>query len=391
MMRIFLSFLLLLNIISGNAQDSCRMRVSLLTCSPGSELYSIFGHSALRIVDSSVGTDIVYNYGTFDFGDPDFYSKFVRGKLLYFVSQESFPDFAATYVYEQRTMDEQILNFSCDQKKQIQSFIYNNLQGDNKFYKYDFLYDNCTTRLRDIIEKFRNKDLKEGPVKIAEGMTFRNGIHYYLDHGEMHWSKFGIDLLLGSRIDKKMTTREAMFLPEFLEASIDRTGNGTDSLVIKKEYPLTLRAEIQKTGLFEQPLTIFSILALLIFALGFSKNPASKKLLIWIDSALFLILGLLGCLFLFMWVGTDHKQTADNYNLLWAWPVHIIAPFLLYRPSPNARRYFFIYMIVTGITLLSWVILPQQLNPALIPILLIAMYRCWKIYSEHGTINKKSS
>ncbi len=391
MTRFLFSFVLLFSIISGNAQDSCKIRVSLLTCSPGSELYSIFGHSALRIVDSTVGTDIVYNYGTFDFGDPDFYSKFVRGKLLYFLSQESFPDFAAQYAYEQRTMDEQILALSCDQKKQVQAFIYNNLQGDNRFYKYDFLYDNCTTRLRDIIEQFRNKDLKEGTILIAEGMSFRNGIHYYLDNGEMYWSKFGIDLLLGSRIDKKMTNREAMFLPEFLESSLDRTGNGADSLVLKKEFPLISRGEVIGSGFFERPVTIFTILALLIFALGFSSQDASRKILEWFDRIFFFTLGLLGCLFLFMWFGTDHKQTADNYNLLWAWPTHIIVPFLLTGALPNARKYFLIYMIVIGITLLLWILLPQQLNPALIPILFIAMYRCWKIYSNHGTNNKKSS
>jgi hypothetical protein len=391
MIRILLSFILLINITASSAQDSCRIRVSLLTCSPGSELYSIFGHSALRIVDSTVGTDIVYNYGTFDFGDPDFYSKFVRGKLLYFLSQESFPDFAAQYAYEQRTMDEQILALGCDQKKQVQAFIYNNLQGDNRFYKYDFLYDNCTTRLRDIIEQFRNKDLKEGTILIAEGMSFRNGIHYYLDNGEMYWSKFGIDLLLGSRIDKQMTNREAMFLPEFLENSLDRTGNGADSLVIQKEYPLTLRGEIEKSAFLERPATIFSLLALFIFALGFSRHNVADKILKWFDRTFFFTLGLLGCLFLFMWFGTDHKQTADNYNLLWAWPTHILAPFLLNGTKPNARKYFLIYLVVTGITLLLWVLIPQQLNPALIPILLIAMYRCWKIYSKHGTNTKKSS
>jgi hypothetical protein len=391
MMRLLFSFLLLLTITQSNAQDSCHMRVSLLTCSPGSELYSIFGHSALRIIDSSVGTDIVYNYGTFDFGDPEFYSKFVRGKLLYFLSQESFSDFAAQYAYEERTMDEQLLDLSCYQKHQIQKFIYNNLQGDNKFYKYDFLYDNCTTRLRDIIEQFRDQGLKEGPIRIAAGMTFRDGIHYYLNNGEMHWSKFGIDLLLGSRIDKKMTNREAMFLPEFLENSLDKTGNASDSLVLKKEYPLTLRAGLQRSVILERPGTIFSILALIVFALSVSGLPASEKIMNWFDRIFFLILGLLGCLFLFMWVGTDHKQTADNYNLLWAWPTHIIAPILLNGGKPNARKYFLIYMIVIGITLLLWVLLPQQLNPALIPILLIAMYRCWKIYSEHGTISKKSS
>jgi hypothetical protein len=207
----------------------------------------------------------------------------------------------------------------------------------------------------------------------------------------MHWSKLGIDLLLGSRIDKTMLNREAMFLPEFLEASLDKTGNGKDSLVLKKEYPLILRANIEKSGFFERPEIVFTMLLLAVIALSFSGKSVSKKILKIFDQIFFLLLGLLGCLFLFMWIGTDHKQTADNYNLLWAWPLNIFAPLLLNRPKPNVRRYFFIYLVVTGITLLLWVLLPQQLNPALIPILLIAMLRSWKIYKEHGTNSKQTS
>jgi hypothetical protein len=391
MRRFLFSVIIFLFTISGNAQDSCGIRVSLLTCSPGSELYSIFGHSALRIVDSTVGTDIVYNYGTFDFDDPDFYTKFVRGKLLYFLSQSSFSQFKAEYEYYQRSIAEQVLDLDCEKKKELRAFIFNNLREENKFYQYDFLYDNCTTRLRDIIEQYRNKNLREGPIAVAEGMTFRNGIHYYLNNGEMHWSKFGIDLLLGSRIDKPMANREAMFLPEFLEASLDRTGNGTDSLVMQKVYPLTLRAEIRRSGFFERPETVFYLVLLAVIALTFSGKALPQKILQGFDIVFFLLLGVLGCLFLFMWFGTDHKQTKDNYNLLWAWPFHIFTPFVLKHPKPNVRRYFFIYLIITGTTLLLWVLLPQQLNPALIPILLIAMLRSWKIYTEHGTNSKQTS
>src|SRR4051794_26759093 len=97
----------------------CNRRISLLTCTPGSELYSTFGHSAFRIVDSLAGTDIIYNYGTFDFDDPHFYSKFVRGKLLYFVSVDEFQNFLAEYQYEKRGITEQSLNLSCEEKQKL--------------------------------------------------------------------------------------------------------------------------------------------------------------------------------------------------------------------------------------------------------------------------------
>ncbi len=385
-----LALSLLFNFTAG-AQDSCRMRVSLLTCSPGSELYSIFGHSALRIVDSAVGTDIVYNYGTFDFGDPNFYSKFIRGKLLYFLSQTSFQNFSYEYQVDNRSIAEQLLNMNCSQKQALREFVYHNLQGENVYYKYDFLYDNCTTRLRDMIEKFREPTFKDGKIEIADGMSFRDGIHYYLNKGEMHWSKFGIDLLLGSRIDRKMTNREAMFLPEFLEQSLDKTGVQQDSLVKEKSYPVVKAAVDEQGGLSLTPMGVFGFIALLIISISFSKTDTVFVFLKWFDIVFFLTIGLLGCLFLFMWLGTDHKQTANNYNILWAWPTHIIAAFLLINKKANVRRYFFIYMMVLGLTLLAWPFLPQALNPGIIPILILGIFRCWKNYHEYSIDQKIAS
>ena len=117
------------------------LRISLVTCSPGSELYSVFGHNALRIVDSAAGTDIAYNFGTFNFDDPDFYTKFVRGKLMYFLSQENFTDFLYAYNYFKRGVSEQVLNLTDTEKKAIQKALFENLSEENRYYKYDFFYD----------------------------------------------------------------------------------------------------------------------------------------------------------------------------------------------------------------------------------------------------------
>lgn len=362
-----------------SAQDSCHLRISLLTCTPGSELYSIFGHSALRVVDKNTGTDIVYNYGTFDFDDPSFYSKFIRGKLLYFLSQENFNDFRHEYMMDNRGIDEQVLNLSCKQLEGVQQFLFNNLSGDNKFYKYDFLLDNCTTRLRDIVEKYEASAMKSGDIPEARGMSFRNAIHYYLNNGHMPWSKLGIDLLLGSKIDRKMTNREAMFLPEFLEKAIDLTGSGKDSLVQVKLFPI-VRAENDGGGYtFFTPAIFFSILALLIFALGFVPQFSVRKVLHITDVLLFLFIGLMGCLMAFMWFGTDHRDTGNNFNLLWAWPTHLFAAILLIFRKKIIPNYFLAYSIVTLLILISWSFLPQQFNPSIIPVLAVAGWRSWKI------------
>ncbi|MGB4844981.1 MAG: DUF4105 domain-containing protein, partial [Ferruginibacter sp.] len=129
-----------------SAQDSSRLRISLLTCTPGEELYSTFGHSAYRVIDSTSLTDIVYNYGTFNFDDDGFYLKFVQGKLLYYVSAEYFTDFKYLYQSTNRGITEQVLNLSAAEKISMQRFLNNNLKEENKYYKYDFFFDNCTTR-----------------------------------------------------------------------------------------------------------------------------------------------------------------------------------------------------------------------------------------------------
>lgn len=369
------------------AQDSCALRISLLTCTPGSELYSTFGHSAMRVTDQATGTDIVYNYGTFDFEDPEFYNKFVRGKLLYFLSREAFPNFIYGYQMENRGIVEQVLDLDCEKKRAVQQFLENNLREENRYYKYDFLYDNCTTRLRDIILPYASQ------VKLierAKGMSFRNGIHAYLNQGGMHWSKFGIDLLLGARIDKPMTNAQAMFLPEFLEAGVDGATAKTGSIVQVKQPVVTRQEEEGGAASLLTPFVVFSILAVLIIGLSFSRSPSIQNILRITDRILFLVLGLLGTLFLFMWWGTDHKQTAENYNLFWAWPIHMVIVFILYSGRWWVKRYLAVYMMVLGLLLVLWRWLPQELNPALIPVLLLMIFRSWSIINNYGN-NPKAS
>lgn len=142
-----------------NAQASSGLRISLITCSPGQELYSTFGHSAIRVIDSARSSDWVFNYGTFDFNDPDFYTKFIQGKLLYFVSLERTVDFISQYQYEQRKVIEQELQLNESEKLFIQQYLFENLKPENRFYPYDFFFDNCTTRLRDLLEKENSQGL----------------------------------------------------------------------------------------------------------------------------------------------------------------------------------------------------------------------------------------
>jgi len=354
--------------------DSCHIRVSLLTASPGEELYSTFGHSALRITDTVSNTDVVYNYGTFDFDDPHFYTKFVRGKLLFYVSTDSFDGFMQEYNYEKRDVTEQVLNLSCSEKAEIIRLLQKNLSAENRFYKYDFLFDNCTTRLRDLIEKAADDSVHFGTI-LASKKTFRDLIHVYLDNNDKQWSKLGIDILLGKPTDAVMSNYQVMFLPDYLMNTLDSSSIDGRQLVLTKKKIVDAQVADHGRNYLTDPLFIFSLLFLLVVALSFSKKVLVKRFLIALDGFIYFITGLLGILLLFMWFGTDHGTCRDNFNLLWAWPTNILAAFYIHSKKRSGSRYFTIYTVASILLLLCWFFLPQHLNVALIPIVAIIIFR----------------
>ncbi|MGZ3998080.1 MAG: Lnb N-terminal periplasmic domain-containing protein [Flavisolibacter sp.] len=207
------------------AQDSCSLRISLLTCAPGEELYSTFGHTALRVRDEARGADFVFNYGTFEFA-PDFYVKFIRGKLLYSLAVEDFNEFMYEYRMESRTVQEQVLQLSCEEKQKLFTALQNNAKDENRYYKYDFLFDNCTTRAGNIVAANTDTPVIFNNILAGKHPSFRDLIHSYLDAGNEYWSKLGIDMLLGAKLDRKVTNREAMFLPEYLLKGFDSASIG---------------------------------------------------------------------------------------------------------------------------------------------------------------------
>ena len=269
-----------------SAQDSCRLRISLLTVSPGEELYSTFGHSALRIVDSVSNTDIVYNWGTFNFDEPGFYSKFMRGKLHYYLSSDEFSSFRDANKEDHRGMIEQVLNLSCTEKLKMAALVYKNLQPENKYYKYDFLFDNCTTRIRDLLEKAVDSPVHYSQV-VKQKTRFRQLIHVYLDNNDKQWGKFGIDLLLGSKTDAIMSEREVMFLPDYLMICFDSSKIGNKPIVSAKEKIYDIPEPIITTNFLTTPLFIFSLLLAIIFLLSFSQNPIVHRILLSFDGLLF--------------------------------------------------------------------------------------------------------
>lgn len=364
------------------AQDSSRLRISLLTCTPGDELYSIFGHSAIRVIDSNSVTDVVYNYGTFNFDDEGFYLKFIRGKLLYYISAESFNNtdsfygFKSTYQLTNRGITEQVLDLSAEEKINIRHALNENLKEANRYYKYDFFFDNCTTRLRDLIIKNKHPQ-PVLPAVMPTNTRFRQAIHQYLDKGKQYWSKLGIDILLGAPTDAIMTPAQQQFLPDNLMMSLDSCKN--TRIVRSSENLYELTPFNDSNGWFT-PMFFFTSLLLLFILLSFSKNRFIQTILARLDGALFFLTGLLGIVLIFMWAYTDHSMTKDNFNLLWALPTHIIGSFFIAGKKDIIKKYFLFTGISLAVLLLVWFFLPQQMNNALIPFVLTLMYRSMSRY-----------
>ena len=355
-------------------QDSSGLQISLLTCSPGAELYSVFGHNALRIVDSAAGTDIVYNYGTFDFNDPDFYTKFVRGKLLYFVSQVSYNDFLFEYQYFKRGVKEQVLNLSHQEKKKIQADLFENVREENRYYKYDFLYDNCTTRLRDIIFQKNKYEAYQIPGFTPQGQTFRDHLHVYLDRAQMRWTALGIDLLLGLEADIPMTQMESMFLPDFLYKGVSLATMKQEKMERKK---IEVLADMQPTpvsiSFYLDPLFVFIVfcIALLLPSFYFTSLQSLA------DGIWLIVTGLLGLFLLFMWFGTDHQSFSKNLNLLWAFPLNLYFAFKLNDIKKWMRQFFKAWSLVLLVLIAISLTNAGVINTAFYPLMLLASLRYW--------------
>jgi hypothetical protein len=373
-------FLLLFILFTGSLHaqtDTCGLRITLITCAPGEELYSIFGHSAIRVTDSAAGTDYIFNYGTFEFS-PEFYKLFIQGKLLYYLSIEPFSDFVANYQWESRSIIEQELLLSCSEKLELYAALQTNALPQNKFYRYDFLFDNCSTRLRDIIAQNTDTTVVFKNMLPDRTPTFRNLIHTYLNRGGQYWSRLGIDMLLGVKLDRKVTNEEAMFLPDYLKLGFDNAFVNKLPLVSPAQDVLVMPSPLNDDSLF-RPSLVFALLLLTTVVLKYLTTKWSAIAVSIIDFIVFFGTGLAGILMLFMWFGTDHTVCQNNYNLLWALPTHAIAAFFVHKRNSLSKIYFGITFLYTLLVLLSWFFLPQQMNHAIIPLMLFILFRSWYI------------
>lgn len=390
MKKTLLFLFLLLAFEITNAQQNIlseQAEISVLTISPGTSLNDSFGHSAFRVKDPIKGIDIVFNYGVYDFETPNFYLKFAQGKLNYLIGLNYYEDFFETYLSQNRSIKEQILNLSAVEKQNLFDYLLNNYKPENRGYLYDFFYDNCATKIKDVTNTALNNDIVFNIPKDFKAETFRTLIQNNLNKNS--WGSLGIDVALGSVIDRKATAGEEMFLPENIHKyfAIATIKNTNQPLV--KENKLLYKAidTLKPTNFFSSPLFILGIIGLVILYITYNDYKKQKRST-WLDVTLFSITGLVGVMIVLLWFATDHKGTHQNYNLLWAFVLNIfvIRQVLKIKASIWFVKYLKLLVILLCLLTLHWTIGVQVFAIGLIP-LLIALFVRYLYLIRYYTAN----
>jgi len=355
-------------------------RISLMTAAPGDELYSIFGHNAIRVYDPANRIDRCFDYGTFDFDQPNFYLNFCRGKLLYSLSVESYRAFEYGNLRERRATREQVLNLTKDQRQRVFDLLQTNALPENRDYKYDFFYDNCATRIRDIIQEIYFHQINFDSTGKKPGTTMRQLLRPFLANSP--WTQFGIDLILGASSDRVALAEDYMFLPDHVHDIIGATKLDDGSSLVKSErmnpeqgFP----AERYDPGFFGNPLYVMCLIALI--GLLSMANPRTEHIF---DTIFWFLLGLAGLIIALLWFATDHSATKTNLNMFWALPTHLLF-FWRRTKSEWTQNYFTGAGILAALILIFWKFLPQEMPVAAIPIVVLVVVKAlWRRYWKQG-------
>ncbi|HEX5170514.1 MAG TPA: DUF4105 domain-containing protein [Cyclobacteriaceae bacterium] len=383
-MRILLFyFLVLINIVPVAAQRelSPEGQISVITCGPWQgELWSAFGHNAFRVYDPVQEIDEAYNYGVFSF-EPGFYLNFARGYNYYMLGVYDYQDFKNTYIYYNRYVHEQVLNLTAAQKQELYDYLQWNALPENRKYLYDYFYDNCATRIRDVVINVLGDSVRFDGSYIKTNYSIRQLTDLYLQ--QQPWGDLGIDICLGLPMDKRASPYEYMFLPDYIESGFDHATiktNGRDEPLVKATTIVYSQRDEDPMGGLPNPFYVFGFFASITLVITI-RDLKRKRLTQWFDIVLFSIVGLIGLLLTLLWFATDHKAAAKNFNLLWALPTHLIIVFLVLKDYNWLKIYFLGTCIIMVAILVTWKGLPQQLNLFLVPMIIALLLRSFCQYS----------
>lgn len=338
-------------------------RISLITCGPGSDIYELEGHTALRVRYN--GADVAVNYGLFDFDAPNFVYRFVKGETDYMVGAAPFDYFLRQYARAGRAVYEQPLRLSSDAAFRLVALLDENLKPENRTYRYNYVKDNCATRPLEMIERAIGDTLSLKAREYTEGWTFRDAMRHY--HAGYPWYQFGIDLALGSGIDYVLADREKAFVPVVLMEMVEDNGIADETTMILAPGNETVSA----TPWWKTPLAVGVAMLLAVIAVA-ARDVKRMKVTRWVDALLFGIYGIAGLLITFLVFISEHEATSPNWLLLWLNPLCLIVPAFIYIKS--CRKLVKLYGIVNFVALfllsILWLWSGQSGNAAFIPLIL---------------------
>ena len=387
MRRILYTWLLLLVVLFGQAASADGVRVSLLTCAPGSEIYALFGHSAIRCENPAQNQDWVFNYGMFSFKDPNFVFRFVKGETDYQLGVVPYPYFEAEYAMRGSSVYQQELNLTEAEKVKLIELLQDNYLPANRVYRYNYFYDNCTTRARDKVE-----ESIQGKVIYPENdkvLSYRDILHEFTAGSK--WSEFGIDLCLGSEADRPIDERKQMFAPFYmLTAARGAMIHRADTIVpLVKEETKIVDAELEDEPAFPlSPMTCALLLlacTVMFVGWGIYKGQAC-----WVWSAfMFLLQGLGGCIIAFLFFFSLHPTVGSNWLLILFNPLPLFyLPVMVCRGIKHRKDpYHWYNAAVLTLFILLMPVLPQEFNPTVLPLalnlLLLSVGHLYIYYKKH--------
>ena len=372
-------------------QNKSHLRISLLTCSLGEEVWETFGHSCIRIIDSTKSgreRDVVYNYGFLESSeDNTVMHQFLTSRVLVFLATNTYAEFNYQYGNEGREVDEQVFLLDDTEKQAIVSFLKNNARKENRYYEYDAGYDNCSTRILGIFVKtFGNRFVPGQVIPKGSRLTYRDLTSRYGPQKIQgkYWFALGMKIFFGISSDRKPSNTEAMYLSEFLSDGM--AGATLDGKKLCDNKATILENKITWPETTDEPFIVFLIIAIITIVGFFVKR---LRILSNVVSVLVLFSsGILGCYLLYIGVMDCEPGWKNNFNILWALPTNLIIPFL----GPRVKaKYAIVGMSFIGVSLILDVFRVQELPLLEIaPLLLTLLFIFGQMYQK-STLKIKSS
>lgn len=359
-----------------NSNDS--IRLSLLTCAPGEEIYSLFGHTAIRYENPSRGIDWVFNYGLFSFNTPHFIFRFSLGQTDYQLGVTDYKHFVAEYVFYGRSVWQQTLNLNDEEKARLIRLLQENYLPENRVYRYNFFDDNCATRPRDKIEESITGKVIY-PAEPQDGShTFRDIVHQYCKGHP--WARFGIDLCIGSEADRPITQRQMMFAPFYLMDAFDGAQIESDAirrpLVTSNKQIIDAASESDESSRLPTPLQCS--LLLFILTVAATIYGIRRRIGLWgIDLFLFGIAGIAGCILAFLALFSQHPTVSSNFLLLVFHPGHLLLlPYIVCCVRKGKKcGYLTLNLVVLTLFIVLFPVIPQRFDFAVVPLALVLLIR----------------